>query len=51
MEDRTKVEGIIKIVAFPYLGAEWLIKTIKDGNIDSIKNFLEKYGIDVKIII
>lgn len=26
MEDRTKVEGTIKIVAFPYLGAEWLIK-------------------------
>jgi DNA-binding transcriptional LysR family regulator len=30
MEDRTKVEGIIKIVAFPYLGAEWLIKTITE---------------------
>jgi len=25
MEDRTKIEGIINVVAFPYLGAEWFI--------------------------
>jgi hypothetical protein len=33
-----------------YTLVQMLIKTIKDGNIDNIKNFLEKYGIDVRII-
>ena len=33
-----------------YTLVQMLIKTIKDGNIDQIKNYIEKYGLDVKII-
>ncbi len=29
MEDRNKIEGVINIVAFPYLGSEWFIKASK----------------------
>lgn len=41
---------ITETLEVDYTLVQMLIKTIKDGNIDSIKNFLEKYGIDVKII-
>jgi hypothetical protein len=33
-----------------YTLVQLLIKTIKDGNIDQIRNYIDKYGLDVKII-
>lgn len=35
LEDENKMAGDLRIVAFPYLGAEWLVPTVKD--------FLELY--------
>jgi hypothetical protein len=37
-------------VEVDYTLVQLLIKTIKDGNIDQIRNYIDKYGLDVKII-
>lgn len=38
------------IVEVDYTLVQLLIKTIKEGNIDQIKEYIEKYSLDVKII-
>lgn len=37
-------------VEVDYTLVQLLIKTIKDGNIDQIRSYIDKYGLDVKII-
>lgn len=37
-------------IEIDYTLVQLLIKTIKDGNIDQIRNYIDKYGLDVTII-
>lgn len=41
---------ITETVEIDYTLVQLLIKTIKDGNIDQIRNYIDKYGLDVTII-
>lgn len=41
---------ITETLEVDYTLVQMLIKTIKDGSIDQIKNYIERYGLDVKII-
>lgn len=41
---------ITDTIEVDYTLVQLLIKTIKDGNIDQIRNYIDKYGLDVKII-
>jgi len=41
---------ITETIEVDYTLVQLLIKTIKDGNIDQIRNYIDKFGLDVKII-
>ncbi len=41
---------ITETIEVDYTLVQLLIKTIKDGNIDQIRNYIDKFGLDVRII-